>query len=109
MKQTLMRSLGLNGRPAASRLSGTRWYECFAGMVIFPVGTSVREKLRPRGTVGQLTRLLLPTLASGVAVLRASFRLFAAIRALWESPASLVGGILSATMRIARTHNCSLA
>ena len=60
LKQTLLRSPGLNGRPAAGRVSPTTWCECFAGVVIIPAGTSQRAKLRPRETVSQSARLLLP-------------------------------------------------
>jgi hypothetical protein len=60
LKQTLTRSPSLNGHPAAGRVSPTTWRECFAGVVIIPAGTSQRAKLRPRATVSQPARLLLP-------------------------------------------------
>ena len=59
LKQTLMRSSSLNGCPAASRVSKTTWRKCFAGIVINPVGTSQRAKLRPCATVSQPAQLLL--------------------------------------------------
>ena len=47
LKQASMHSLGLNGCPETSRVSSIRWCECFVGIVIIPVGTSKRAKLRP--------------------------------------------------------------
>jgi hypothetical protein len=64
LKQTLVHPPGLNGRPAASRVLTTAWRECLAGIVIIPAGTSKRAKLRPRATVNQQARLLLPWLMS---------------------------------------------
>jgi hypothetical protein len=60
LKQTLVHSSGLNGRPAAIRVPTTAWRECLAGIVIVPAGTSKRAKLRPRATVNRRARLLLP-------------------------------------------------
>jgi len=60
LKQTLVRSPGLNGRLAASRFSTTAWRWCLAGIVIIPAGTSKRARLRPRATVDQRARLFLP-------------------------------------------------
>jgi hypothetical protein len=66
LKQTLVYSSDLNGRPAASRLSTTAWRGCLAGIVTIPVGTSKRAKLRPRATVEQRARLLLPRRCSAM-------------------------------------------
>lgn len=59
-KQTLVHSPGLSSHPAASRVSTTAWRGYLAGIVIIPAGTSTRAKLRPRATVNQRARLLLP-------------------------------------------------
>jgi hypothetical protein len=66
LKQTLVHSPGLNGRPAASRVWTTAWCGCLAGIVIIPAGTSKRAKLRPRATVNQRARLLLPQRCSAM-------------------------------------------
>jgi hypothetical protein len=66
LKQTLVHSPGLNGHPAATRLPTAAWRGCLAGIVIIPAGTSKRAKLRPRATVNQQARLLLPRRCSAM-------------------------------------------
>jgi hypothetical protein len=66
LKQTLVHSPGPNGRPAASRASTAAWRGCLAGVVIMSASTSKRAKLRPRATVDQRARLLLPQRCSAM-------------------------------------------